>query len=114
MEVAAMFACIVVAFEIAVLGAAFWYVFLREEKAYKIVGDPWGNYAGIDDPDRREVSGVISRLDGKVVLLPSPHDPDEPLAPRTSDQVRRAARARGASTGENNMRATPTHPRKAS
>ena len=112
-----MFACIVVAFEIAVLGAAFWYVFLREEKAYKIVGDPWGNYAGIDDPDRGEISGVVSRLDGKVVLLPSPHAPRKPpapLTPRTSDQVRRAARARGAYAGENNLRTKPTHPRKAS
>jgi hypothetical protein len=61
-----MFECIVVAFEIAFLSAAFWYVFLREEKPYKIIGDPWGNYSGVIDPHKGEVCGEIRA--GKIVV----------------------------------------------
>lgn len=55
-----MFMCIVVAFEVALLCAAFWYVFVREEKPYKVIGDPWGNYSGITDPTKGMVCGEIS------------------------------------------------------
>jgi len=67
-----MFACIVVAFEVALLTAAFWYVFVRQEKPYKIIGDPWGNYSGISDPTRGQQCGEISYdCSGKVTVVSS-------------------------------------------
>jgi hypothetical protein len=39
-----MFAWILIGFELAILYFAFWFVFVREPKQYKIKGDPWGLY----------------------------------------------------------------------
>ena len=64
-----MFGCIVVALELATLTFAFWYIFLREEKPWKIIGDPWGNYDGVEDSAKDKVCGEIG-LDrsGNVVV----------------------------------------------
>jgi len=39
-----MFAYLIIAFEIAFLYTVFWYIFLREPKPFRVVGDPWGRY----------------------------------------------------------------------
>ena len=39
-----MFIYVVIAFELAILYTVFWYVYQREPKPYKIIGDPWGKY----------------------------------------------------------------------
>ena len=44
-----MFAYFIIACELAILYTVFWYIFLREPKPYKIVGDPWGTYEGKND-----------------------------------------------------------------
>lgn len=48
-----MFAYLVIGLEIAILYTAFWYVFVREVKPYRVVGNPWGGY-GTDDFDNVE------------------------------------------------------------
>ncbi|HEY9775864.1 MAG TPA: hypothetical protein V6C81_19030 [Planktothrix sp.] len=70
-----MFPCIVVALELALLALAYWYVFVKEEKPYKILGDPWGNYDGIHDPTIGKVSGEIAS--GKLIIRTTLL-PDEP------------------------------------
>jgi hypothetical protein len=39
-----MFAYLIIAFEISFLYTVFWYIFLREPKPFRVVGDPWGRY----------------------------------------------------------------------
>ncbi len=39
-----MFAYLLIAFELAFLYAAFWYVFIREPKPFRITGRLWGSY----------------------------------------------------------------------
>jgi hypothetical protein len=72
-----MFGCIVVAFELALLGYAFWYVFLREDKSsYKIIGDPWGNYDGVCDSTKGKVCGEIATDRGGHIVVRSTLLPD--------------------------------------
>jgi hypothetical protein len=69
MEVLAMFAYIVILLEILLLVAAFRWILKSEERPYKIVGDPWGNYAGVTDPTKGKVCGEIKYSEGNVVVL---------------------------------------------
>jgi len=39
-----MFAYFIITFEVAFLYTVFWYIFLREPKPFRVVGDPWGRY----------------------------------------------------------------------
>src|SRR5580692_4741221 len=39
-----MFACLLIVCELAILYTVFWYIFLREEKPYKVHGNLWGRY----------------------------------------------------------------------
>jgi hypothetical protein len=55
------------AFELVFLAAAFWYVFVREEKPYEIVGDPWGLYPDASKRLNGQVCGEISPK-GKVYI----------------------------------------------
>ncbi|GEM_PF-3517694 len=35
---------LIIAAELAILYTVFWYVYIRDPKPYKIVGNPWGKY----------------------------------------------------------------------
>jgi hypothetical protein len=39
-----MFAYLLVAIEVAILYFAYWFVFIREPKPYKVAGSMWGTY----------------------------------------------------------------------
>jgi hypothetical protein len=75
---------------LAILSLAYWYVFLREEKPYKIIGDPWGNYEGIHDSTIGKVSGEIAKDRTGNLIVRTTLLPDEDTR---DDRVTRSLRA---------------------
>lgn len=53
---------LIIILELAFLYAAFWYIYLREPKPRKIVGNPWGNYANAASGNRFVGRGVDPTL----------------------------------------------------
>lgn len=42
---AVVYAYLIIGFELAILYAVFWYVFIREPRPYTLKGDLWGTYS---------------------------------------------------------------------
>ena len=53
---------LIIILELAFLYAAFWYIYLREPKPRKIVGNPWGNYENAGNGQRITTFGVDPAL----------------------------------------------------
>ncbi len=70
-----MFAWVLIGFELAILYFAFWFVFIREPKQYKIKGDPWGLY------EENVNRASASKEDTYVLEFNLPGHPNKPVRP---------------------------------
>lgn len=80
-----MFVYFLIAAELAILYTAFWYIYVREPKPLKIVGNPWGKYGesgftagGIDptlpfvcDRDQSITPGPVDGSQSRLSILPA-------------------------------------------